>query len=198
MYSGYSFGLSFLAIVLVSVRPCSTRSVDGLATSTTPQIGTEELSVSTSEQPTAVTMLRSKLCLDSSEVSALQDRCNITCVEVRRNVTTSTLQRVPGANLPLVHKSLRMEFMNETVTGRLPMTMEVLQSCSSYYDSGEHPPCRCVVYNHRWVKVRYEMTCTDDKLRWMKTMEKVKLSCSCFREGHCQQTNKDDNIDHVF
>ena len=179
--------VGFLALLFVALcwpTTCSARAVVSL--STVPSTGEVDEYV-TSEPNIVATCrsLRSKLHVNRGQLNILQSHCNLNCTKVATSSITSAPKRVPDANLPLVHKSLRMEFVNETVAGRLPMTMEVLQSCSSYYDKGEHLPCRCVVYHHGWVKVKYEMGCTDGTVRWIKQLEKVRRSCSCYHENRC-------------
>eukprot|EP00117_Sycon_ciliatum_P025442 scpid95232/ scgid21118/ len=169
--------LSALLFVALSwPTTCSAKSVASLP------------AVSSTGGPNIVALcrsLKSTLRVNRGQLNILQSHCNLNCTKVATSSITSAPKRVPDANLPLVHKSLRMEFVNETVTGRLPMTMEVLHDCSSYYDKGEHLPCRCVVYHHGWVKVKYEMSCTDGTVRWLKQLEKVRRSCSCYHENSC-------------
>ena len=123
--------------------------------------------------------------LSQSDFNTLSSSCGILCNETPRHSSTSDGRSEPAANLPLVDKSLRMLYVNQTEPGRKPKTMDILERCESYYQHGEGPNCRCIVYSHKSVSVKYHMTCQDGKARWLKTSKKMRSSCSCYQEDKC-------------
>eukprot|EP00117_Sycon_ciliatum_P034634 scpid87073/ scgid26394/ len=129
--------------------------------------------------------LAESLHLTRVENNVLEMRCNITCTELPGDKTVSTPWLEPEPYRPLVNKSLRRELINETMNTRRPKTIEVLKRCSPFYQLGEDRRCRCGVYNHRWVKMRYEMSCTDQRTRWLTQSEEVRVSCHCLQENSC-------------